>query len=209
MDDRSAELPAEDTSQGEVTRMLHIWSAGNRAVEEQLFAMVLPDLHRLAKRMMNGERQDHSLQATALMNEAYFKLVNVRERDWENRKHFFAVAARAMRHLLVDHARSRPKAAKIQLEGIEGLLRGPDAQLEMGLAIDGLMDEMEKQHPDWVSIIEMKFFAGFTDDETAETLGIPLRSMQRRFGEARRWLHQRLEPPNPSPGAAPHGEPRR
>lgn len=184
-----------EEASGEVTVLLHAWSGGDRNVEERLFALVLPDLHRLARRLMSGERQDHSLQATALMNEAYFKLVSARERDWENRKHFFAVAARAMRHLLIDHARGRPKGAKIALDGIEDLLRGRDAQLEVGLAINGLLDEMERNHPDWVSIIEMKFFAGFTDDEAAEALGLPLRSMQRRFGDARRWLYERLESP--------------
>lgn len=184
-----------EEASGEVTVLLHAWSGGDRNVEERLFALVLPDLHRLARRLMSGERQDHSLQATALMNEAYFKLVSARERDWENRKHFFAVAARAMRHLLIDHARGRPKGAKIALDGIEDLLRGRDAQLEVGLAINGLLDEMERNHPDWVSIIEMKFFAGFTDDEAAEALGLPLRSMQRRFGDARRWLFERLESP--------------
>ena len=180
---------------GEITQLLHAWSAGDRSVEDRLFALVLPDLHRLARRLMSGERQEHSLQATALMNEAYFKLVNARERDWENRKHFFAVAARAMRHLLIDHARARPKGAKIAIDGIEDLLRGRDPQLETGLAINALLDEMERKHPDWVSIIEMKFFAGFTDDEAAEALGLPLRSMQRRFGDARRWLYERLETP--------------
>ena len=186
--------------QGEVTRLLHAWSDGNRSVEEQLFALVLPDLHRLARRMMSNERQDHSLQATALLNEAYFKLVSARERDWENRKHFFAVAARAMRHLLIDHARSRPKGAKLPFEELEALLRGPDTQLELGVAIDSVLDEMEKKHPDWVSIIEMKFFAGFTDDEAAEALGLPVRSMQRRFGEARRWLVTKLQGPDGKAG---------
>ncbi len=181
---------------GEVTQLLHAWSEGNRGVEERLFALVLPDLHRLARRMMSNERQDHSLQATALLNEAYFKLVSARERDWENRKHFFAVAARAMRHLLIDHARSRPKGAKVAFDDLEALLRGPDAQLELGVAIDAVLDEMEKKHPDWVSIVEMKFFAGFTDDEAAEALGLPVRSMQRRFGEARRWLFTKLQGPD-------------
>ena len=183
-----------DEASGEVTRLLHAWGGGDRAVEDQLFGLVQPDLHRLARRLMSSERQDHSLQATALLNEAYVRLVNARERDWENRRHFFAVAARAMRHLLVDHARARPKGPKVALDGMEHLLSGPEANLELGLAIDGLLGEMEQKHPDWVTIIEMKFFAGFTDDETAETLGIPLRSMQRRFGEARKWLFERMEP---------------
>jgi RNA polymerase sigma-70 factor (ECF subfamily) len=181
-----------ESETGDVTELLHAWSAGDRSVEQQLFAIVLPDLHRLASRMMSGERQDHSLQATALMNEAYCRLVNARERDWENRKHFFAVAARAMRHLLIDHARARCKGVKVALDDLENVLRGRDAQLEVGLAINDLLDKMERKNPGWVSIVEMKFFAGFSDEEVAEALGLSLRSMQRRFGDARRWLYQRL-----------------
>jgi RNA polymerase sigma factor (TIGR02999 family) len=178
---------------GDVTQLLQAWSSGDRTVEERLFSLVLPDLHRLARHIMSGERPDHSLQATALMNEAYFRLVGARTRDWESRKHFFAVAARAMRHLLIDHARARPSGAKVSIEGLEDLLRGRDAQLETGVEISALLDEMEKKHPDWCAVVELKFFAGFTDEETAEALNLPLRTMQRQFGDARRWLYERLE----------------
>ena len=177
---------------GEVTTLLHAWRSGDRSVEERLFSLVLPDLHKLAQYMMRGERAGHSLQATVLINEAYFRLVGARNRDWENRKHFFAVAARAMRHLLIDYARARPKGEKIPIAGFEELLRGRDAQLEVGVAVNELLDEMETAHPEWCSIVELKFFAGFTDDETAEALGLPLRTMQRQFGDARRWLFERL-----------------
>ena len=182
----------ENSSQN-ITVLLHAWSSGDRSVEERLFAMVLPDLHKIARYMMAGERPDHSLQATALLNEVYFRLVGARERDWESRRHFFAVAARAMRRLLIDHARGRQKGSKIPIEGLEEMLRGRDEQLEQAVAINGLLDEMEKTHPDWCSIVELKFFAGFTDEEAAEAMGMPLRSMQRQFGEARRWLFERLE----------------
>jgi RNA polymerase sigma factor (TIGR02999 family) len=161
-------------------------------VEARLFELVLPDLHKLAHFLMRGERPDHSLQATALINEAYLRLIAARERDWENRRHFMAVAARAMRHLLIDHARTRGKG-KTPLEGLEELLRGRDSQLDLGIAINGLLDALDKIHPDWCTIVEMKFFAGFTDEETAEALGTPLRTMQRKFGDARRWLFEKLE----------------
>ncbi len=188
---------------GDVTTLLRAWSSGDRSVEERLFSLVLPDLHKLAQYMMGGERQDHSLQATALMNEAYFRLVNARERDWENRRHFFAIAARAMRRLLIDHARGRPKGAKLPIEGLEEMLRGRDAQLETAVAINSLLDELDGKHPDWCSVVELKFFAGLTDDETAEALGIPLRTMQRQFSDARRWLYQKLEARRRSDGGAP------
>ena len=177
---------------GEVTQLLHRGSTGDRSVEEKLFSLVLPDLRRLAGKMMAHERSDHSLQATALMNEAYFRLVKGREREWESRRHFYAVAARAMRHLLIDHARAKPTGAKIPIADLEHLLRGRDSQLEVGAAVGELLTAMETSHPDWVPIIEMRFFAGFTADETAEALDIPLRTMERRFGDARRWLFEKL-----------------
>jgi len=178
---------------GEVTELLHRWGSGDRSVEEQLFALVLPDLRRLAGHMMAGERHAHSMQATALMNEAYVRLVKGREREWESRRHFYAVAARAMRCLLIDHARARP-GGKVPIEGLENLLAGRDSQLELGAAVGELLTAMEAAHPEWVSIIEMRFFAGFTAEETAEALGLPLRTMERRFGDARRWLFQKLNP---------------
>lgn len=178
---------------GEVTLLLQAWRSGDRSVEERLFALVLPDLHKLARYMMRGERPNHSMQPTVLINEAYFRLVGAKNRDWENRRHFFAVAARAMRHLLIDYARARPKGEKIPIGGMEEMLRGRDQQLEMGVVVNELLDEMEADHPEWLSIVELKFFAGFTDEETAEAFGLPLRSMQRQYGDARRWLYERLE----------------
>lgn len=117
---------------GEVTQLLHRGSTGDRSVEEKLFSLVLPDLRRLAGRMMAHERSDHSLQATALMNEAYFRIVKGREREWESRRHLYAVAARAMRYLLIDHARANLTGAKIPIADLEHLLRGRDSQLEVG-----------------------------------------------------------------------------
>lgn len=182
--------------------MLRAWSHGDRDVESRIFQLLLPDLRRLAHSILRGERPDHSLQSTALMNEAYLRLVNARERDWENRRHFLAVAARAMRHLLIDHARARAKGLKAPLDGFEDVLQGRDDQLELGLAINELLDELEKVHPDWCTIVEMKFFAGFTDEETAEATGASLRTTQRKFGDARRWLFERIESRRP-PGVHP------
>jgi RNA polymerase sigma factor (TIGR02999 family) len=178
---------------GEVTQLLHAWGAGDRSVEERLFELMLPDLHKLAQRLMRGERSDNSLQATELLNEAYLRLLKAQERDWQNRSHFFALAARAMRRLLIEHARGRPKAVKVPVDDLGELLRGRDAQIELALGIDGLLDEMAETHPKWCSIVELKFFLGLTDDEAAEALGLPLRTVQRQFGDARRWLYERLK----------------
>jgi len=98
-----------------------------------------------------------------------------------------------MRRILIDYARSRPKAVRVPAEGLEAWLQGRDEKIELAVTINGLLDEIEASHPDWCSIIELKFFMGFTDQETAEVLGVPLRTAQRRFGDARRWLYQSLE----------------
>ena len=105
-------LPEE----GEVTKLLHQWNTGDQAAEERLFELVMPDLHKVASAMMRRERKDHSLQATALLNEAYMRLSTARGNDWQSRKHFFAVAARAMRRLLIDHARGRGSAQKMPFD---------------------------------------------------------------------------------------------
>jgi RNA polymerase sigma factor (TIGR02999 family) len=182
------------TSEGEITRLLHAWGGGDRSVEDRLFELVLPDLRKLAENMLRRERPDHSLQPTALLNEAYCRLLTARERDWQSRSHFFAIAARAMRRLLIEHARGRPKGVRIPIDGLQEFLRGRDAQLELALAVDGLLDDMAPAHGSWCSIVELKFFLGFTDEEAAEVLGLPLRSLQRQFGDARRWLYEKLKP---------------
>jgi len=181
------------TPEGEVTRLLHAWGGGDRSVEDRLFELVLPDLRKLAENMLRRERPDHSLQPTALLNEVYCRLLTARERDWRSRSHFFAIAARAMRRLLIEHARGRPKGVRIPIDGLQEFLRGRDAQLELALAVDGLLDDMPPAHGSWCSIVELKFFLGFTDEEAAEVLGLPLRSLQRQFGDARRWLYEKLK----------------
>lgn len=183
-----------DPPAGEITQLLRAWSAGDRSVEERLFSLVLPDLRNLARALMRRERPDHTLEPSALLNEAYVRLLAGRERDWEGRRHFFAIAARIMRRLLIDHARARTKSEVLPLDGSRDFARGPGNQIETAIAVDRLLDELEKIHPDWCSVVEMKYFVGLTDDETAEALGLRLRTMQRQFSDARRWLFQRLNP---------------
>lgn len=186
--------------EGDVTVLLHAWGNGDRTVEERLFELVLPDLRKLAGGLMRRERPDHSLQPTELLNEVYCRLVVARRRDWENRRHFFAFAGRAMRHMLIDHARARPRGPRLPLEDVALKLADRDPKLEQAIAIDVLLREIETTNPDWCSIVELKFFLGLTDQEAADALGVPLRTLQRKFGDARRWLYERLEagscPPN-------------
>src|SRR2546423_570042 len=103
---------------GDVTQLLHKWREGSRKAENELFSLVLPDLRRIAHYLMKREREGHSLQPTELVDQIYFRLVRARDRDWQNRRHFFAIAARAMRRHLIDHARGRPDAEWVRLEGI-------------------------------------------------------------------------------------------
>jgi RNA polymerase sigma-70 factor (ECF subfamily) len=176
---------------GEVTRLLKAWSAGDRSVEERLLHLVLPDLRRLARLMMSKERREHTLQPSALLNEAYMRLLSARDQDWESRRHFFTIATLCMRRLLIDYARARTGWAKSRMEAVQ-----PPAQdtgrLEQAILIDRLLCDLKNVHPDWCSVVELKYFMGFSDEETAEALGTSLRTVQRRFSDARRWLFQRL-----------------
>jgi len=181
---------------GEITSLLHAWAKGEQNVENQLFELVMPDLHKIAAALMRRERPDHSLQATSLLNETYCRLVRARERDWQNRRHFFAIAARAMRRLLIDHARGRPKVRFVPMEDVQEWLRITGGKIEQALAIDTLLSRIEDTHPEWCTIVELKFFMGFSDEETAEALGISLRTMQRNFSDARRWLYEQMEKPD-------------
>src|SRR5690349_15375784 len=107
---------------GDITLLLHKWRAGSRTAENELFALVVPKLRRLAHYLMKGELKGHTLQPTELVDQIYLRLVNAKDRDWRNRQHFYAIAARAMRRYLIDHARGRPDAEFVALEGIENLL---------------------------------------------------------------------------------------
>ena len=179
---------------GEITLLLDQWRRGSREAENSLFALVMPDLVRLARHFMKGERPGHTLQSRDLVNEIYFRLVAAKDRDWQGRKHFFAIAARAMRRYLIDHARGRPDAHFVALEGIEDWLPAASAQVNLALTIDGLLDKLGETKPEWCQIVEMKFFLGLTDEEVAEALHMKPRTMQRMWRDARQWLFEQLEP---------------
>jgi len=178
---------------GDITRLLHEWRAGNREAENRLFQLVMPDLRRLAQYMMRRERKGHTLQATELVDQVYFRMVAAKDRDWQNRQHFFAIAARAMRRYLIDHARGRPDAELVALEGLEKFLPANSPKVDLAVTVGRLLDQLAETKPDWCMLVEVKYFLGLTDEEAAEALGLKLRSMQRTWSEARRWLFERLE----------------
>ncbi len=179
---------------GDITHLLHEWRAGSREAENQLFTLVLPNLRKLAHYLMQRERKGHTLQATELVDQVYFRMVAAKERDWQNRKHFYAIAARAMRRHLIDHARGRPSAEFVALEGFENLLPAGSEKVDLAISVDRLLDELSETKPEWSMLVEMKFFLGLTDDEAAEAMGVKLRTMQRTWSDARRWLYTRMEP---------------
>src|SRR5262245_15728796 len=120
----------------DVTQLLQRWRGGDRDAENQLFVLVLPNLRRLARYLLKGERKDHSLQCTELINQVYLRLVKAKDRDWQNRAHFFAIAARAMRRHLIDHARAGPKASFVALEDVKEFLPADTADLELAITVD-------------------------------------------------------------------------
>jgi RNA polymerase sigma-70 factor, ECF subfamily len=190
-DSRTQERPVPDM--GEITELLHKWRDGDREAENELFALVLPDLRRLAHYLMKGERKGHTLQPTELVDQIYFRLVSAKNRDWHNRQHFFAIAGRAMRRYLIDHARGRPNAEFVAIEGMENLIPGDSAKVNLALTVDGLLDKLAATKPEWCTLVEVKYFLGLTDEEAADALGMKLRTMQRTWLEARKWLFEQME----------------
>jgi len=181
---------------GDITLLLHQWQGGSRTAENDLFALVMPHLRRLAHHMMQGERPGHTMQATELVDQIYFRMVGAKNRDWQNRQHFFAIAARAMRRYLIDHARGRPDAPIVALEGIQNLLPADSVKLDLAINIDRLLTQMAEVKPEWCTLVEVKYFLGLNDEEAAATLGIKMRTMQRMWHEARQWLFEHIADQN-------------
>src|SRR5262245_40159730 len=179
-----------------VTALLSAWCGGDEDAQDRLFKVVYQDLHRVAARCMARERQGHTLQATALVNEAYVRLVDIEQIHWQDRAHFFAVAARVMRHILVDSARARRYqkrgggAENISLD--EALIvtkqHGPDlVALDDALSALAALDERKSQ------VVELRFFGGLSVDETAEVLGVSTDTVLREWKMAKVWLLREIK----------------
>jgi len=186
----------------EVTLLLERVRLGDKDAENRLFEIVMPDLRRLAQHLMNGERPDHTLQATELVNRMYLRLAgsNISLRD---RGHFFAIAARVMRRELIDYFRSRPSVAFLPMDGLPERVLSTSDKREVALTINELLDRMQEQMPVECSVVELKFFFGMTDEETAEILGLPLRTLQARWQDARIWLFEHAEKQQWKPAKPP------
>jgi RNA polymerase sigma-70 factor (ECF subfamily) len=180
---------------GEITELLAQARLGDGAAESHLAALVYDELHRIASRYMCKERPDHSLQATALVDDAYVRLVMKEDRSWQNRSHFFAVAAQIMRRILIDHARSRNAAkrsghrAMVRLDDVVVI---SDQKCEELMAVDEALSRLAEWDPRLSRIVEMRFFAGLTEEEIAEVLGVSPRTVKRDWKVAKAWLHVEL-----------------
>jgi len=177
---------------GEITHLLHRWRSGDRQVEARLFNLLLPDLRRIAGRCFRGERADHTLQPTALVNEAFLRLASAKGVDWQDRGHFLALAARVMRHYLIDYARAQPSVIFLPMDGLPEHILARHTPLDLAIGMDRLLEELDAESHQQRAVVELKFFLGMTDDEAADALGLTLHTLQREWYRARRWLFERL-----------------
>jgi len=183
-------------SLGEITQLLRAWGDGDEAALEQLIPLVEAELRRLARAYMGRERRGHTLQATALVNEAFLRLTDARRLRWQDRAHFFGISARLMRRVLVDHARSRGYrkrgggAQRVTLN--EGLIASPELSLDV-VALDRGLEALAAVDARKSRTIELRFFGGLSLEETAEVLHVSVDTVKRDWRLAKLWLLRELE----------------
>jgi RNA polymerase sigma factor (TIGR02999 family) len=177
-----------------VCELLRAWSDGDTSALERLAPIVYDELHRLARRYMRGERPGHSLQTTALVNEAYMRLVGYERMEWQNRAHFFAVSAQLMRRILVEHARRHNLKrgggvphVSLDEAALVGSVRAADL-----VALDNAMNTLAQLDPRKAQVIEMRFFGGLSVDETADVLKVSPATVMRDGSTAKAWLYREL-----------------
>jgi RNA polymerase sigma factor (TIGR02999 family) len=179
----------------EVTMILRDWSGGDRAAPERLMPFVYEELRRLARSFLARERGGHTLQPTALVNEAYLRLVDQTRVDWQNRAHFYGIAARMMRRVLIDHARAHVTdkrgggAVRLSLEDVQAPAEQRAASL---LDLDEALERLAAMDERKCKVVEMRFFGGMSDEEIAASLGVTTRTVLRDWKKARLWLYREL-----------------
>jgi RNA polymerase sigma-70 factor (ECF subfamily) len=180
----------------DITGLLARLKSGDDGAGSELIQKIYPELHKLAARCLFGERPGHSLQPTVLVNEVYLRLIGKQEVDWQSRSHFFAVAARVMRRILVDHARARNAAKRgggfpgVSLDEMPLLT---NEQSELVLAVHDCLDRLVELDKRQAEVVEMRFFGGLTEEEIAIVLGVSPRTVKRDWAMARAWLHAELK----------------
>ncbi|MEP6707399.1 MAG: sigma-70 family RNA polymerase sigma factor [Pyrinomonadaceae bacterium] len=183
------------SSTHEVTQLLIAWGSGDKAALDKLMPLIHQELRRLAHHYMSRERAGHTLQTTALVNEAYVRLVNRKEVHWQNREHFFAIAAQSMRGILVDHARSHAYAKRgggvrnVALDEALVVSQEPAAEV---VALDDALKQLEQMDPQQGRVVELRFFGGLTIEQTAEALHLSPTTIKREWKTAKAWLYHEL-----------------
>ena len=191
---RSPEDEPHSPPAGEVSGLLRAWSEGDRAALDRLTPIVYDQLHRLARHYMRGERPGHSLQTSALVNEAYTRLVDYKRMQWQNRAHFFAVSAQLMRRILVEHARRHnlKRGGGVQHVSLdETAMVGGDRAADL-VALDDAMEALARLDPRKVRVVEMRYFGGLSVEETAEVLKVSPVTVMRDWSTAKAWLYREL-----------------
>jgi RNA polymerase sigma-70 factor (ECF subfamily) len=193
----------ENLARDDVTTLLGQLVKGNDAAASKLIPIVYDELRRLAAGYMRRERKDHTLQPTALVHEAYLKLIEQRAVDWQGRAHFFGIAAQIMRRILIDHARGHMRdkrgggAIPVPLD--EALVFSPEQSSEL-VALDASLERLAKLDPRQSRIVELRFFGGLTVEQTAEMLGISAKTVKREWSMAKAWLHGDMKTSHGNPG---------
>jgi RNA polymerase sigma factor (TIGR02999 family) len=185
----------ETPSTHEITQLLVAWNNGDAVALDQLTPLVHTELHRIARRYMAAERPDHILQTTALVNEAFLRLIDWKNVEWQNRAHFFGLAAQIMRHILVDFARAQAREKrggggfKVSLSEAANIDSEQSADL---VALDDALQALEKLDPRQARVVELRFFAGLSLEETAEALKVSVGTVRRDWSLAEAWLYREL-----------------
>ena len=188
--------PSDRRGRGDVTHLLRAWSAGDTDAFDRVLPLVYDELHRMAARYLAGERSTVTLQATALVNDVCVRLIGWTPVNWQNRAHFFGVSARMMRRVLIDIARRRhatrrggPQTVHVPLNRVD--VPAPTRTSDL-LALDAALQALASQHRRQAEVVELRFFGGLSVDETAEALGVSIRTVHTDWAFARAWLFRRL-----------------
>jgi RNA polymerase sigma factor (TIGR02999 family) len=179
----------------QITALLAEWREGNQSALDELYPLVYDELHRLARRYMSRERKDHTLQTTALINEAYVRMVDQKNVNWANRSHFFAISAQIMRRILIDHARRHAYAKRgggaqqVSLEDVAALV--PEQGREL-MRLDEALKSLAERDPRRSQVVELRYFGGLNNEEIAGVLHVSENTVTRDWNMARAWLYQQL-----------------
>jgi len=190
----------------DITRLLHAWRAGEDGAFERLVPLVYGELRRVAHARMRGQQAGHSLQTTALVHEAYLRLVDARDHNWQNRTHFFALCSQAMRQILVDAARARGAAKRggVRVPFEDWLAASPPPDIDL-LALDEALTRLAAEDPRQGQVVELRYFGGLSVEETAEVLGVSPQTVMRDWSAAKLWLVRALRHAGDAVPGEPHG----